>query len=96
MVSAGSFWCWERLPGRSAPMLEVRVAFFWGEGSSCWSVAWVLVAWSCIVWASFVSKVCQGAVQLWLPRHSAGGAEALGLKWCEAMLRRCRHETGCV
>ena len=33
---------------------------------------------------------------MWVPRHSAGGAEALGLKWCEAMLRRCQHETGCV
>eukprot|EP00964_Phaeocystis_antarctica_P009901 scaffold5376_cov48-Phaeocystis_antarctica.AAC.3 len=36
LVSAGFFWCWERLPGRSAPMFEVRVAFFWGERSPCW------------------------------------------------------------
>ena len=35
MVSAGFFWCWERLPW-SALMLEVRVAFFRGE---CWSMA---------------------------------------------------------
>ena len=36
VVSAGFFWCWERLPCRRAPMLEVRVAFFWGECLSCW------------------------------------------------------------
>ena len=41
------------------------------------------------IYVGLRANVCQGAVQLWAPRHhSAGGVEALEQVWCEAMPER--------
>ena len=71
-------------------MLEVRVAFFWGERSLCWRVMpWVAVVWSCIEWpansrgvAVRIGWLSRSAGQAVSVRRAGGGWHAFELWVC--------------
>eukprot|EP00964_Phaeocystis_antarctica_P118354 scaffold82151_cov60-Phaeocystis_antarctica.AAC.2 len=76
-------------------MLEVRVAFFWGECLSCWgNVAQVLVAWSFIVWPRSCGRREQMPASVRCSCGRPGTPREVQKPWGKGGEALVRHETG--